>query len=96
MAEFLKPDYFADLSDAVISDLQLHLARDNSRDWAVVRHAFKEFVRRDYADSFGLSTEYAASLFIYDNGNALSPDNRRFDGAPTLWDFAEYLRKGRS
>lgn len=93
---FLQPDHFADISDAIIVDLQRRLARGTANDHVALRGTYRAHVLREYMDEFGLGGKEASGLLITDDGTALTADGRRFEGAPSYAEFIEYVRKGRS
>ncbi|MDN4608629.1 hypothetical protein [Sporosarcina highlanderae] len=89
------PDYFADLSDADISDLQRRLVRNDANDWPIIRYTYRAYVKCEYIGDYSLTRDQVKSLHVYDDGIAMLPNGEKFVGAPSLAKFAEYVRKGR-
>lgn len=94
MTGFIQGDYFAGISDAVITDLQRRLLRGNENDATIIRATYTTHVTTEYTESFWLDVDEVAGLVVKDDGMASVGDNR-FSGAPSLVEFVEYVRRGR-
>ena len=95
MTAFLKPDYFVEIPDAVINDLQRRLLRGNVNDATIIKATYTSYVTKEYAYSFWLDAVEVAKLTVNDDGSAES-DSKCLSGAPSLAEFVEYVRQGRT